>query len=100
MILLAVSVHGNPITDYSFHEIELPEIIRKLMMERPPKWVEPCGPFEVSDDPESGQEVPIPKPDQILHSIVIEATNAYTHALMFRDHYVSNKIIVYRVYST
>lgn len=74
--------------DFCYRETKLPEIIQELMIKSPPKWVEPCGPSEVSDDPEGGQEVSMPKYDQILYSIVIEATNAYAHALMFRDNYI------------
>ncbi|XP_029156075.1 uncharacterized protein LOC114928870 [Nylanderia fulva] len=89
VILLVVSVHGNPRKmDFCYRETKLPAVIQELMVKSPPKWVEPCGPSEVSDDLESGQEISMPKYDQILGSICIETQTAYDHVQIFRDLYI------------
>lgn len=61
------------------------------MLSTPPKWVNPCGLAAETFD--GDLDVVQLQDDQLLQQVVVQAKTALSHAKLFRDSYVSNRII-------
>lgn len=59
-------------------------------MSTPPKWVNPCG--LAAETFEGDLDVVQLQDDQLLQQVVVQARTALSHAKLFRDNYVSNRM--------
>jgi len=60
------------------------------MLSTPPKWVNPCGLAAETFD--GDLDVVQLQDDQLLQQVVVQAKTALSHAKLFRDNYVSNRM--------
>lgn len=81
MILLVVSVHGAPAMT-----------LEDRRLSSTPKWVNPCG--LAAEDFTGDLEVVQLTDSQLLHQVVVQAKTALMHAKLFRDDYVSTRILI------
>lgn len=81
MILLVVSVHAAPAMT-----------LEDKRLSSTPKWVNPCG--LAAEDFTGDLEVVQLTDSQLLHQVVVQAKTALMHAKLFRDDYVSTRILI------